>query len=502
MHRYHLSKLKANREYGCPENNKAYIGLATQSEDTLSRIQVQQTNSRDEVETLAESKPENDDTRDPSVQVETSPPTNVDPNTLKVTQKRHKGIVRKIRKLSSALVKKTVRRLQNKGRMIAIPGQETLLITEHHSEMSSLGLVKSSVHVASTEGSVSTLSHAEALPIPAAKDTENLLEDTESGPIVDPDLEEFDLSFDETSFPNSRPQEKVATQDNQNKTLQQASQYGPTDIWSACRTGDEGFIRGALAHNHDILMQTHQGRTPLYCAAHAGHAHIVKLLLELGATDNDGTAHLSALNNDCKMLLATARRKAQPNRSEATSDKNMELEKQLHNLCSVTADESKSIVGLVESKRVTSDTQVCETRFSPMCVISLDSPSPHGRAKHSYHSFGLDNGTTDSAGSEILAHDTASTCALGAEGSSDGGSRFERSHTDSADDSNSHGHGSEAVCEEEPFSSMSSSESIESTTVHNNLTEESSTSMSCEQSRSDTESDAYACDWHLGMCQK
>ena len=71
--------------------------------------------------------------------------------------------------------------------------------------------------------------------------------------------------------------------------------------------GDEGFVRGALAHSPDILMQEHQGRTPLYYAAHAGHVTTVRLLLEWGATDPDGTAYLSALNKECRKLLAKAK---------------------------------------------------------------------------------------------------------------------------------------------------------------------------------------------------
>lgn len=75
------------------------------------------------------------------------------------------------------------------------------------------------------------------------------------------------------------------------------------DIWSACKVGDEAFVKGAILYAPETVHRLHDGRTPLYYASLCGHETIVRLLLEAGATDPERTAYLCALNQNIRSLI-------------------------------------------------------------------------------------------------------------------------------------------------------------------------------------------------------
>jgi hypothetical protein len=81
----------------------------------------------------------------------------------------------------------------------------------------------------------------------------------------------------------------------------------PADnIWTACRIGDVSFVRNAIAADPKSLNKIDTegtGRSPLYLACHAGHESIVRLLLDMGIQDTDGTAYQSALNDSIRQTL-------------------------------------------------------------------------------------------------------------------------------------------------------------------------------------------------------
>jgi len=91
--------------------------------------------------------------------------------------------------------------------------------------------------------------------------------------------------------------------------------YVAEDIWTACKLGDEAFVRGALAHSPDIVNTAQDGRTPLYYACHHGHDRIAKQLLEAGATDPDGSIYWGSLNDACRQLLKEYRSFMYPKQS-------------------------------------------------------------------------------------------------------------------------------------------------------------------------------------------
>jgi hypothetical protein len=68
------------------------------------------------------------------------------------------------------------------------------------------------------------------------------------------------------------------------------------DIWTACKVGDEDFVKNAIANDPTLVHLAKNGRTPLYNACLCGHERIVKILLEAGAQDLDRTAYTSALD--------------------------------------------------------------------------------------------------------------------------------------------------------------------------------------------------------------
>lgn len=94
--------------------------------------------------------------------------------------------------------------------------------------------------------------------------------------------------------------------------------YVAEDIWTACKLGDEAFVRGALAHSPDIVNTAQDGRTPLYYACHRGHDRIAKRLLEAGATDPDGSIYWGSLNDACRQLLKEYRSFMYPKQSANT----------------------------------------------------------------------------------------------------------------------------------------------------------------------------------------
>lgn len=161
----------------------------------------------------------------------------------------------------------------------------------------------------------------------------------------------------------------------------------PVDIWSACKMGDLNFVRGAIAHNNTVLMEMHQERTPLYYAAHGGHARIVRYLLEMGAKDDkDGCAYMSALNKECKQLLLDAKKREE------------------ENTVKVATETVKSSTGT--SRRNKYKERLSESRKKRSSLRRSTSSTVSAR----YQSFGLENGTTDSrdSGNLLLVGSTVS----------------------------------------------------------------------------------------------
>ena len=75
------------------------------------------------------------------------------------------------------------------------------------------------------------------------------------------------------------------------------------DLWRACASGDFLYVQQTILMFPHLIHLEQQGRTPLYLACHAGHVKIVELLLQAGATDEDGSIFSSSQHPDCRALL-------------------------------------------------------------------------------------------------------------------------------------------------------------------------------------------------------
>ncbi|GKZ00226.1 hypothetical protein MPSEU_000975500 [Mayamaea pseudoterrestris] len=509
MLRYHLPKWR--RPHIGPESKNAYIGLGDPSEETLS-VRVQHAASRDEVETLTASTPDDkSEIRDHAVADEdAASPISVAKHTtiVKSAKVEQKGILRRFRKLRGGLPKGTT----NNEAMLEIPIKTTLAETD---SMTPIPPPKPAVLVAGSQGSISTLSYTETVR-PSTALNEIVPHTTAAlaqQPVEDIETEEFDLSFDEMSFSNSQTKGKDPPQPAETLISRQkaSTNAAPTDIWSACRVGDEGFIRGALAHNRAILMQAQQGRTPLYIAAHAGQAHAVKLLLEWGAKDLDGTAYLSALNSECRKLLADAKcieqtaEEADHPRDRITvvqGDESWLQEYISPTVASVSTD-PKQLTAVNYLSKSPPPAQLKDLHKSSLCVAS--STNALEKVVHSYQSFGLDHGTTSSG--EMLGTATDSMSCIGDDESTDMDSTAEMlSHTDfHSEECSENSQSLTSEDEEESASSTSSvSESLETASDGGPSTVETSPTDADELSGSPDHhfGDPYSCDWHLGICKR
>lgn len=83
---------------------------------------------------------------------------------------------------------------------------------------------------------------------------------------------------------------------------------GGTDIWTACKKGDLPYVRQTLRTFPELLHLRLQGRSPLYHACHCGHVKVVKVLLNAGCIDLDGTCYQSALTKEIRTLLKQNKR--------------------------------------------------------------------------------------------------------------------------------------------------------------------------------------------------
>ena len=83
-----------------------------------------------------------------------------------------------------------------------------------------------------------------------------------------------------------------------------------TDIHTACKVGDVDFVQRSI-HDADLIRsKSPEGRSPLYLASLCGHTKVVKVLLEAGCKDEDGSAYLAALNDQTRQLLRPKKKRA------------------------------------------------------------------------------------------------------------------------------------------------------------------------------------------------
>jgi ankyrin repeat protein len=102
-------------------------------------------------------------------------------------------------------------------------------------------------------------------------------------------------------FLGRRDASTVVARSNRREVTQRCNDI---DLWSACKTGNVGFVKSIIEESPEQLHVQMQGRTPLYYACQCGHFEIVKLLLQAGCTDDEfKSCHRAALSPEIRKLL-------------------------------------------------------------------------------------------------------------------------------------------------------------------------------------------------------
>lgn len=82
------------------------------------------------------------------------------------------------------------------------------------------------------------------------------------------------------------------------------SQCIPKDIWEASKVGNYIAVHQFILNDPFLAVHpSDNDRTPLFLAAHGGHFHTCKLLLDNGASDPNGECRLGALNTNIAKLI-------------------------------------------------------------------------------------------------------------------------------------------------------------------------------------------------------